>query len=416
MASIQDQTHPSVAPLNPAEMDDASRHVSVQRRNNEMLTNTEGYRPSISPRSGQGQLPDSLQIEFEDLATCIEGLAWGRHQCHNYPHRNCLRFETQNICSPSALLMVSPIDELPIVSTARQLVEFHLRMLAWNHNVLHAPTFLAQCEEFWSSGSVEDPQWLALYCAVLGSSAWSLNNSSKGSAMARGSYNNHSPSYLLDLTNIILSKEDFMGRHTVFSLQAICIAGMTANVLGKSDMLITWISASIRVAQCLGLHHVGVDIPGQSWSETIDKEVGRRIWWKLVELDYHSIPYTGTYSINMNHFTTQQPRNCNDNDLRHHGEETLTSSTYAILKSRMALLIPEMLEGPGQDATSRYEHVVSVDGKMRRLVASIPHAILRSEDNRESKPEWLVLARRTLAIAAADKVPASQSLTKLQTR
>ena len=34
----------------------------------------------------------------------------------------------------------------------------------------------------------------------------------------------------------------------------------------------------------------GVEV---SW----EREVGRRVWWKLVELDYHSMPYTGTLSI-----------------------------------------------------------------------------------------------------------------------
>ncbi|CAI6336834.1 unnamed protein product [Periconia digitata] len=202
-----------------------------------------------------------------------------------------------------------------------------------------------------------------------------------------------------------MDREQFMSRHTVFSVQAICILGMVANVLGKSDLLIPWISAGIRIAQCPGFHHIEKSVFSESWNETVEMEVERRVWWKLVELDYHSIPYTGTYLIKSTQRISQRgkPRNCND-DLAHEDEGQLTTSTYSIIKAKMALLIPALLDGPQQDVASRYQHVVDIDRKMRELVANIPRAILRDQNGTESTLEWLTLARRTLAIAAADKI------------
>lgn len=345
------------------------------------------------------------QVKFEDLATCIEGLAWGRHQCHKYPHSSCLRFEPQHASSAPTLISELVHRRLPDTQSARRLVDFHIRMLSWNHNVLHGPTFLHQCEKFWTSKTVPDNQWLALYCAVLSTSAWSVYNDPRCQDKVGLLHTKQTPAELFELVSDILNSEGFMDRHTIFTLQAICISGMVANVLGKSNLLVTWINAAIRIAQCLGLHHIGPDT-SELRNEALQKEVGRRVWWKLVELDYHSIPYTGTYSINAKHCTTQLPRNSNDEDLHHQSQEVLTSSTYALIKARMAMLIPTLLDGPdhGTDVASRYEHVISIDRKMRQLVTGIPSAILRAQSNPQAGFEWLPLARRTLAIAAADKV------------
>lgn len=399
------QTRASVPSSHSDEIREDSRHLPHLLHDDASPNpNTTSCPTTLSAlNSVVAQVPDDVRINFEDLATCIEGLAWGRHQCHRYPHRDCLRFEAPNVVPTRGLLSSDLLNALPDVPTARRMVDFHLRMLAWNHNVLHVPTFSEQCEKFWSTGSVKDGQWLALYCSVLSASAWSIRNSSRCQGSLNELHAEPSPAHLFELASTVMTQEDFMGRHTIFSLQAICISGMVANVLGKSDLLITWVTAGIRIAQCLGLHHVGVDTPGEPWSEMLDKEIGRRVWWKLVELDYHSIPYTGTYSINTRHFTTQQPTNCND-DLKDRGETQLSSSTYAIIKARMALLIPSLLDGPSQDVSSRYEHVVDIDRQMRQLVAKIPQQILRDQGGSESAPDWLILARRTLAIAAADKV------------
>jgi hypothetical protein len=73
---------------------------------------------------------------------------------------------------------------------------------------------------------------------------------------------------------------------------------MVANVLDSSDQMTVLVNAAVRIAQCLGLHRIP-DEPEASldWSTVVQREVGRRIWWKLVELDYHSMPYTGTLSM-----------------------------------------------------------------------------------------------------------------------
>jgi hypothetical protein len=92
-----------------------------------------------------------------------------------------------------------------------------------------------------------------------------------------------------------------MEHHSIFSIQAVVIASMVGNVLGKSDLLTTLVHACITIAQCLDLHHIPDDTGRAAstraeWDERAERETGRRIWWKLVQLDYNAVPYTSTYS------------------------------------------------------------------------------------------------------------------------
>ncbi|RDW60613.1 hypothetical protein BP6252_11996 [Coleophoma cylindrospora] len=402
-----------------------SEYVAFQQQNNHLNIERDFHRnvrspiatvPATTPRylqnasKGAGKAWQSrplVQPEFEDLATGIEGLAWGRHQCHRYPHKTCIQIE--NSCETRRDVPISDIflERLPDSTVARELVDFHIRYLFWNHNVLHVPTFRHQCETFWSSGAVEDGQWLALYCAILSSATWSVQTCPGYLENVGQVQFTHSASELFDMAIDALNDHNFMSRHTVFSLQAVCISGMVGNVIGKSDLLTTLVSACIRIAQCLGLHRILDEDKDDTWDEVVEKEVGRRVWWKLVEIDYHSMPYTGTCCINLRQFTTRTPLNCNDEDLQEQDESCPTTSTYSIIMAKIALLIPDLLDGicTIDDIAKRYEHVIDVDRRMRQVVAKIPPIFLRNRNAEAThEAEWMTVARRTLAIAAADKV------------
>lgn len=74
--------------------------------------------------------------EFQDSPTAIEGLAWGRHQCHSYPHTHCRQFKhpTPTSQATSNLPPDAQEEALPSVSLARKLVDYHLQNLSWYHN------------------------------------------------------------------------------------------------------------------------------------------------------------------------------------------------------------------------------------------------------------------------------------------
>lgn len=103
-------------------------------------------------------------------------------------------------------------------------------------------------------------------------------------------------------TRAVLYRSDFLGRHSIWAVQAICVLSMVVHSFGESDLMATLVNAGIRVAQCLGLHRIPdggtvVSSAEEGMEVSWEREVGRRVWWKLVELDYHSMPYTGTLSM-----------------------------------------------------------------------------------------------------------------------
>ncbi|KAI7270852.1 hypothetical protein KC343_g1876 [Hortaea werneckii] len=188
---------------------------------------------------------------------------------------------------------------------------------------------------------------------------------------------------------------------------------MVAHSVGESDLMATLVNAGIRVAQCLGLHRIPderavVSSVEERMEVLWEREVGRRVWWKLVELDYHSMPYTGTLTINPKSSSTRMPLNSDDDRLVDRDASVLTISTCAVIMSKIARLMPDILEGryaTDRDETAKYQQVILADRRMRELVATLPAVTLRKQGaSQEPQCSWIATARRTLAISAADKI------------
>jgi hypothetical protein len=140
---------------------------------------------SYPSRSGSDSTPDKTPGYAATVT--LESLAWGRHYGGCYPHRrcNCYSYRTSseiisirsdlsdpasNFVNPASSItttLTSDTGVLPSIQDSVKLVKFHISHLAWHHGLLHTPTFLEQCELFWSTGTYRHPLWLALYLSVL---------------------------------------------------------------------------------------------------------------------------------------------------------------------------------------------------------------------------------------------------------
>jgi hypothetical protein len=266
---------------------------------------------------------------------------------------------------PAAIRTSLPASVLTLLedtSLGETLVKFHVRHLAWYHNVLHSPTFLNECEAFWSGQDLKQPLWLALYLAILSSSAWTIENSVvlgeplclDGTALAGMASRCYQG--MVD----VLYALDFTANHSVYSVQAVLVSTMVAHCLGRTEQLYTMMFSCTRISQCLGLHHIkkseGTSSCIDQWSDTVASELGKRVCWKLVECDYYAIPYTSTYGnfstrkrhgtiidfmnsgTNIKHITTPMPSNCDDHDLEGRDSSALTVSSYTnvMIKSKQS--------------------------------------------------------------------------------
>lgn len=241
-----------------------------------------------------------------DIATAIEGLAWGIHPCDRFPDQHCPKCS----CSSDTVVGTEDLTEairktLPSEACGRALVQFHMSHLRWDHNCLHEPTFMSQCEQFWQSGKIPNVQWISLYFAVLSVSIWSIENSHDPSfGMLEDLLPTESSGRFFSAMVDNLHVAQYMEQHTVFSIQAIAVASMVANVLGKSVLLNNLVQTCMPTAQRLGLHRIPDHVPcapneTEERQRLVDNEIGKRVWWKLVQMDYFSIPYTNTYSMSL---------------------------------------------------------------------------------------------------------------------
>lgn len=351
--------------------------------------------------------------------TALEHMAWGRSYGNCYPHLHCdchqkksssIMFSTTS--QPS--YPVPFLANLPERETAEVLVSFHMKHIAWHHNSLHCPAFLQQCNNFWETGQYDQPQWIALYCVVLSTSLLSWQHSWK-----------HREAYPLCLPACTsqelfhymvetLYQTNFLQHISIYSIQAIVISAEVAHNLGLSQLNATLFSSAIRMAECLGLHKIKDGSlnnlsTADAWQDTLQKEIGRRIWLQMIIQDHFAIPFTDSYGINPSHYSTSLPMNANDLDLIDVSGDIPTISTYTRVLGGIAQLMPELADGMGplkaqKPAREQYAHVLRIDQKMRETVQAIPRFLLQKDHELEEQYAWLGIARQSLAITAAEKV------------
>ncbi|KZF26689.1 hypothetical protein L228DRAFT_279860 [Xylona heveae TC161] len=377
--------------------------------------------PSSSQTGGQ----DGATRETATMVTALEYLAWGRHYGACYPHRHCscgshrsqsemisINSDSNSIHRPfSAMLKDESI--LPPPPVASKLVQFHINHVVWHHNSLHSPTFLEQCESYWQYGTCDHPLWMALYLSVVSTALYSVQNSRRFQATLDIEIGDTAARDLFRAMVDVLYSENFMENLSLYSVQAIVISTEVAHNLGLSELNATLFSAAVRIAQCLGLHQIAepeslVIQTTEQWHETIEREVGKRVWCQLIIQDHFAFAFTDSYIIHPSQYSTSLPMNCDDHDLIPKESSLPTISSYVRTLASVAALMPELADGlaalRGKNLQEQYEHVIRLDHRMRKLVGEIPPFLLRENPGDGMWTPWLDIARRSLAITAAEKI------------
>lgn len=358
------------------------------------------------------------------LLTAIEHLAWGRNSAGCFPHRRCgceYRRDTPELLSMNSKSFqfygssLETLVLLPTTEDAKKLVNFHVAHLTWHHNAFHVPTFLEQCEYFWETGRCDHPLWLALYFAVLSCTVNSIQNSAKLRLLLSVDLDAmQSVHQLFSAMVQTLYSCHFLNNLSIFSVQSVVISTEVAHNLGLSQLNATLFNAGVRIAECLGIHKIKDHSKKFSqnkddWEERIEREVGRRVWCQMLIQDHFAIPFTDTYSISPMHFSTGLPLNADDHDLVDIPSHIPTISSYVRTLVSLAALMPGLVDGLGpmnrrKPTREQYEHILRVDQRMRTIVKNIPLFMLRPDVAKEAEIPWLTIARRSLAITAAEKI------------
>ncbi|KAJ3545003.1 hypothetical protein NM208_g506 [Fusarium decemcellulare] len=288
-------------------------------------------------------------------------------------------------------------DTIISFKEAQDLLNYHRERIAWMHNVVHMPTLLEELESNWSRATC-DETWIALYYAIL---CTTLHHADESDITGLGisiTASADSARVLYDKSVSCLFKANFMAKHTVYSLQTVCILMQVAHNIDQSDFTCVLISAAIRISQCLNIHRLGPDQPASIYHgqpeenivrTLIEREVKKRVWWFLVRQDWLQIPFQNTYLIHATQFNTPFPLNCyedpalmiRDSKVVSQPDETYTQCSYTHTLSKVAVVIWKQQdrtcsEGHPKDQPDGlrriYDQVLWADQELNRIYATMP--------------------------------------------
>jgi hypothetical protein len=380
-----------------------------------------------SPREAQALTlePEDSTGEVEDAATILEFLAWGRRKDPTYqdaiiqnskpdhsPGDVTVEDEVDNANSPGYIPSSICQMLLPTQSKVHQLVKYHMDCLLWYHGALHAATFMQELNEFYDehNGHIDAPgvnlQWVALLFAIL---TGSMTCAPRSVAQSWGFHSEEQETLSkrwLKATKTCLEQAEYMAYHSIYSVQAIASLTISAHMLGYSNGLSVLLASAVRIAQGLGLHRLAEEKETNQTTRTlINREIGRRVWCQLCIQDWFSIPFTESYLLHHQGFTTPKPQN-SDDDMTTIPDHTPTVTSYSRLFYEIAALMPNLQDAISASNTpyTKYEQVLKYDRKMRTLATKHLPYYLQNVPLDSSWPCYVPWARRSLAISSAHKV------------
>lgn len=316
------------------------------------------------------------------------------------------------------------LSVLPERRRGEVLVKSYLERVEWLHRCLHVPTFLRQCEDLWNTPlshvvtNVYTP-FLSLYfiicCVSLLPFAQSLdaNVSSQlglhfmDPAEASEHFTQEEqealPEIWLTASRGTLWMGDFTAVHTIENLQNIILVGIFLNNRDRADAAWSLLGAAIKMAQGMGLSRLGAEAepkPGVEppkwkapWESLIKREVGRRLWWNLVFLDWSLAPsYNFASTIHPDQIKTALPANVNDEDLiegqplRPKPLSERTSMSYHLARLRFAEISQRQIWQANASPHPPYTFILSVDTELRKALNDLPSYFAIDFDHPEAPP------------------------------
>ncbi|KAJ5092973.1 hypothetical protein N7456_008834 [Penicillium angulare] len=362
--------------------------------------------------------------EVEDAATILEFLAWGRRKDPTYQDQ--IARESNINHSPGDVSIEDEWEDgfktdvsivslcealLPSKEKVYKLVQYHCDCLLWYHGSFHAQTLLSQLNRFYErqeEGCIEETgaslQWIALLFAVLTGSMATAPRSISQSWGFRDRERKMLSRRWLKATITCLHQADYMARHSIFSVQAIAALTISVHMLGHSNGFSVLLASAVRIAQGLGLHQL--EDKGQlSPSNTVTREIGRRVWCQLCIQDWFSIPFTESYLVHRLSFSTPKPLNCDD-DIQNLSNDQPSVTSYSRLFYEIAALMPGLQDDSVSSNTlyTKYEEVIKYDRLLRSLINQRLPRYLQNVSLDPSWPEYVPWARKCLAISSSHKI------------
>nr|XP_018265162.1 nuclear protein [Kwoniella dejecticola CBS 10117]OBR87320.1 nuclear protein [Kwoniella dejecticola CBS 10117] len=295
---------------------------------------------------------------------------------------------------------------LPSRQRGEVLVKAYLEKVDWLHRCMHVPTFLRQCNDLWClppervTHEIALP-FLGLYLTVctLGLQFMDQSEINKHFTVEEA----HTlPDTWFNAARSALWAADFVGSHTMEALQCIILLGVFMNNRDRADAAWALLGAAIKMAQGLGLSRLGAEqqaVDGKPlpmwtgrWESLIQREVGRRIWWNLVFLDWQLAPsYNFSCSIQPDQIKTALPANIEDEDIiderpfKPQPISVRTGMSFQLARLKFAEITQRQIWQANNNHHPPYSFILSVDGELRKAMMELP-TFFQPDSNTKGPP------------------------------
>ncbi|KAL2835034.1 hypothetical protein BDW59DRAFT_155858 [Aspergillus cavernicola] len=350
----------------------------------------------------------NLIAEFPDLKSFAEEIRLSS------PHLSALRLDLMRVSK--GLWKFKLLDEpllnpdnrslialLPLREVVDELVLLFLTHIESTHRILHIPSFLSGLDEFWTNKSNPDlvaPAFLVQLLLVL-ACAWNLADQS-----ALELQNGAALQCFTAIEWVLYAEKWIENAHIkrpdITVLRLHILLGIAHNIHGMKRSK-AWLSTSTLVKQAMlaGYHR---DPSLYSKISPFNKEMRRRIWTTIVELDLRvSLERGMPPSIQESDYDTAPPLNVNDADLHESieglpterpSDEFTDCSFQAALTQSLPLRLRACKLMHSPRISCRYEEILRLDWEMNRHLSKIPNWRVSEWNARVS--DKMTLAKSTI--------------------
>ncbi|MCO5590257.1 hypothetical protein L7F22_044226 [Adiantum nelumboides] len=316
------------------------------------------------------------------------------------------RLETavnQRSADPAADVAYRFLRLAPPPETQRQIVHYYFERLEWYTKCLYRPNYMEDMNlllslDLETAARSVRPTFLCVHFMVI---CLAIHLCSGEEVLLWG-YDRISAQSLCDAlfagSQQLLWSSDFIGSHQLEHLQAVVLMSVYAyNVDEQADAAYALVGASIKIAQNLALNRLddvrflekerqknkSVGASAQQQQSPLERELGKRVWWYLVWLDWsHALSHGGCYAIHPNHNRTNLPANINDEDLTASATnasaviskplEEYTSMSFTIWKLRFLDVYRQSIDLLNGPTGMTHTQLAEMDKKLMEMLNGLP--------------------------------------------
>ncbi|KAL7410872.1 hypothetical protein BDY24DRAFT_397888 [Mrakia frigida] len=302
----------------------------------------------------------------------------------------------------SEIYMEAFLTCLPGERKERALIQHYFSRVEWFHHCLHVPTFLRECEEFWTIPFEQavaecSASWVGVFLIIMCLSLHFLDDQEASRLGFSKEDQERLPAVWFAGTRGALWQSDFLTNHSLECLQIIILSGVYLANQDRADAHWGILGSGIKIAQMMGINRLGAEDPsrrwGGRWESLITREVGRRCWWNLVFLDWSLAPAYGyAATIHPEHMTTAFPGNIRDEDLidgqpfRPLPLDVHTPMSYHLTRLRLIETAYQVIYIMNHSPHPPYEAILKVDQEFTDIEKTLPHYYQVNDEKPMGRP------------------------------